>query len=329
MDPITHGLIGASASQSVAEEDKLRPATLAGFASAMLPDLDVLIGSASDPLLNLEFHRQFTHSLLFIPVGALIAAVLLWWLVRKQLTFKETFLFCLLGFGTAGLSDALTSYGVQLMWPFWNERFAWNLISVFDPLFSLGIVLGVGVALYKKRPLFAWLVVCWMAAYLLFGFVQRERAESIGKELAEQRNHSIEQLVVKPTIANEILWSIRYTAGDSLHAYGVRLLPFSGPKIYEGASTKLLNWREEYKHFHGTVLYEDLGRFSKLSNNILVRHPEHENVIGDGRYAMLPTSIKPLWGIEADTTRPDRHVKFSPYRNANKQVRQKFLDMLF
>ncbi|GAL32009.1 integral membrane protein [Vibrio maritimus] len=37
-----------------------------GLLSGLAPDIDVLIRSSHDPLLFLEFHRQFTHSLLFI-----------------------------------------------------------------------------------------------------------------------------------------------------------------------------------------------------------------------------------------------------------------------
>lgn len=73
MDPLSQGVLGASASQSIASEPgKQRLSLLVGFLAGMAPDLDVLIRSAEDPLLFLNFHRQFTHSLLFVPVGALL-----------------------------------------------------------------------------------------------------------------------------------------------------------------------------------------------------------------------------------------------------------------
>lgn len=328
MDPVTHGLIGASASQSFAKKEKLRYAALIGAAGAMLPDLDILIDSASDPLLQLEFHRQFTHSFLFMPVGALIFAGLLWWLVKKKLTFKETYIFSLLGIATAGVADTVTSYGVQLLWPFTDERFAWNLISVFDPLFSLGIGIAVAAAFYKKKRLFALAAFCWIGLYLLFGFAQQKRAEEVALELAKQRNHSIQQLIVKPTIANELLWSIRYVSSDTLYADGVRLLPFADPDLYEGNSVALLNWQQQYSHLRGTVLYKDIIRFNQLSNGILTAHPDSGQAIGDGRYAMLPTSVKPLWGIKIDTTSPGQHVVFNTYRSNSSKVRKIFKDML-
>lgn len=328
MDPVTHGLIGASATQSFADRKKIRALSLVGLTSAMLPDLDVLIVNASDPLLTLEYHRQFSHAFIFIPAGALIAATLTWWFVRKRLSFKETYLFSLLGYGTAGLADAFTSYGVQLFWPFTDEPFNWNLISVFDPLFTIGIIFAVGYALYKRNQLFARLGIGWIALYLLFGYAQYQKAQNVAVKLAEQRGHQIEQLIIKPTIANELLWGIRYTHGDTLYADGVRLLPFTDPVIYKGASAQLLHWQRKYAQFSGTTMYKDIRRFNKLSNGILITHPDYPTVIGDGRYALLPTSVSPLWGIQADTLQPDQHVEFNTYREVTPKIRMQFKKML-
>lgn len=328
MDPVTHGLIGASATQSFAYRQNIRSLSLVGFISALLPDLDVLIAKSSDPLLNLEYHRQFSHAFLFIPVGALIAAGLTWWFVKKRLSFKETYLFSLLGYGTAGLADTFTSYGVQLFWPFTDERFNWNLISVFDPLFSIGIIFAVGYAFYKKNQLFAWLGIGWIALYLLFGYTQYQKAQNFAIKLAEQRGHQIEKLIVKPTIANELLWSIRYTHEDSLYTDGVRLLPFTNPIIYKGTSAKLLHWQQKYARFSSTTMYKDIRRFSKLSNGILITHPDHPTVIGDGRYALLPISVSPLWGIKVDTLRPNQHVEFKTYRKVTPGIKTRFKKML-
>lgn len=328
MDPITHGLIGAAATQSFANKQNLRHLSFVGLVSALLPDLDVLIRSPTDPLLTLEYHRQFTHSFLFAPIGALIASGLSWWFVRKQLSFIQTYLFSLLAYISAALADTFTSYGVQLFWPITDNRFAWNLISVFDPLFSLVLILFVGLAFYKKKQLFAWIGVGWMAVYLSFGFSQQQKAQNLAIKLANQRGHQIERLIVKPTIANELLWSIRYVHGDSLYADGVQLLPFTSPKIYDGKSVRLLPWKQQYEQFQGTRMYKDIRRFSKLSDGILIAHPDHQNVIGDGRYAMLPTSVSPLWGIKIDTLKPGQHVDFKTYRETTPEVRTQFKEML-
>ena len=328
MDPLTHGLIGASASASVARKDHLRIAGMLGAAAAMLPDLDVLISNAPDPLLQLEYHRTITHSLTFIPVGALLVTGILWWFLRKRLSFKGTYLYSILGLATAGLTDVITSYGVQLLWPFTATRFSLNLISVFDPLFSLGLVIGLGWALYHKTQQPTRLGIVWMILYLLFGFIQQQKAENTAHNMAQQREHEIQELIVKPTIANQILWSIRYTSDDSLYADGIWMVPFADSKVYKGDSAKLLNWEEDYNSYKGTTLYRDIQRFDQLSNGVLVRHPDSSQVLGDGRYAMLPTSINPLWGIKIDTTQAGQHIAFETYRDAGPEVRSSFLDMI-
>ena len=77
MDLLTQGLVGAVVSESVAVRKKVAVAAMLGCLSGMAPDLDVLIQSSEDSLLFLEYHRQFTHSLVFIPFGALVCAAVL------------------------------------------------------------------------------------------------------------------------------------------------------------------------------------------------------------------------------------------------------------
>ena len=69
MDPFTQGTLGAALPQATRHRADIGAAGALGFVSGMAADLDVLIRSSSDPLMFLEYHRQFTHSLIFIPVG--------------------------------------------------------------------------------------------------------------------------------------------------------------------------------------------------------------------------------------------------------------------
>ena len=84
MDPLTQGLIGASAPQLLTSKCRsIAWAGCFGLIAGMAPDLDVLIRSSSDPLLFLEYHRQFTHSIIFIPIGGLLISGILHFLFRK------------------------------------------------------------------------------------------------------------------------------------------------------------------------------------------------------------------------------------------------------
>ena len=133
MDLITQGVLGAALAQTAARPTETRLATGIGFAAGLMADADALIYSSTDSLLAIEYHRHFTHSVFFIPFGALIAALILWPLCRKKLGFKRLYLFSLLGFSLSGFIDACTSYGTHLLWPLSDERLSFRIISIVDP----------------------------------------------------------------------------------------------------------------------------------------------------------------------------------------------------
>ena len=81
MDPISQGVLGASFAGVLSNSKKLRLASLCGCIGGLAPDLDVIIKSNSDPLLSLEFHRHFTHSIFFVPIGGLITCLLIYFFI--------------------------------------------------------------------------------------------------------------------------------------------------------------------------------------------------------------------------------------------------------
>ena len=306
----------------------MRPAAITGFVAAMLADLDYFIHIPSDPLFNIEVHRQFTHSLVFIPIGALVASALLWWFMRKHLSFKELYFYSFLGYATAGLLDAFTSYGTQLLWPFSDTRFAWNFISVVDPVVTAGLIGLLAFAWLKKEKLYAWLAGGWLILFLCFGWMQHNRAERAAIRLASERNHQIEELVVKPTIGNQRLWRANYIYDERIYTDAIRTGIISGITIYEGESEPRVLIENEFSGYESTTLYDDLLRFRNLSENFLIRHPDKPEIIGDARYSMLPTSLVPLWGVEVDTANTEGHLPFLYFRDAGDEIREPFWNML-
>ncbi len=328
MDPITHGLVGATCAQCVSDKEKFKIASLIGFLAALVPDADVFLGFSSDPLLTIELHRQFTHSILFIPVGALLIASIIWWFFRKNLSFKSTYIISFAGYATAGLMDYITSYGVHLFWPILDYRYALNIVSVFDPFLTLGILVFIAIAFYKNKKTFSFLALGWLTVYLSFAGIQKSRVTEATSLSISQKGISNSEIIAKPTIGNQILWSARYVHNEDICSIGVRVGIFSSPIIYEGECYPILDWMEEYENIKGTVLYEDILRFSDLSEGYLVQHPDYPGVIGDARYSMLPTIISPLWGITVDTAKTNQHVSFNSYRDTSQKTREKFMKMV-
>ncbi|MCW9052655.1 MAG: metal-dependent hydrolase [Motiliproteus sp.] len=330
MDIITQGLLGATAAQAGAKPNEARLASLIGFCAPMLADADTLLRTNEDPLLFLENHRHFTHSLLFIPLGALLASLLLWPLLRTRLAFKRIYLYALLGYTTAGFLDACTSYGTHLFWPFSDERTAWSIISIFDPLFSLALIAAIVVGVLKYQPRAAKIGLLFAATYLSLGVVQHDRAESLAQGQAEQRGHAIDRLIVKPTMGNLLLWRSVYQSDGSYYVDAVRVGLPNNSKVFEGTSVQTFDINRDLPELtEQTVVYRDIQRFELFSDGFLAWHPERPNVLGDVRYAMLPTSIRPIWGIEMNLDTPDKHVSFDTYRKMSDSEIKAFKAMLF
>ena len=330
MDIVTQGLLGAAFAQAGSRANEARLATSVGFFAPLLADADVLIQSSKDPLLYLEYHRHFSHSLLFIPLGALLASLLLWPLLRKRLAFRRSYLYALLGYATAGFLDACTSYGTHLLWPFTDDRIAWSIISIFDPIFSLALIVAILFGFLKHRPNAARIGIMFSVAYLSLGVIQQDRAESVIQMQAQQRGHIAERLVVKPTIGNLLLWRTVYEADGLYHVDGVRVGLPGNSELFTGQSVQAFNINRDLPQLSNqSTLYSDIERFRRFSDGFLAWHPELPNVLGDVRYAMIPTSIRPLWGIWLNLETPTAHVRFNTYRSMPDTERKAFFDMLF
>ena len=331
MDPISQGVLGASLSQAATRRSKqIIAATLAGTIGGLVPDLDVLIRSPTDPLLFLEYHRQFTHSLFFIPIGGALTGLLLFALCGRLLALsrKATLLFTTLGYATHALLDACTTYGTQLLWPFSNARFAWNTVSIIDPLFTLPLLLLIIIGMIKRSPGFARAGLAYGLCYLLLGMIQRERAESVGWQLAEARGHQPIRLEAKPSFANLWLWKLVYETEDYFYIDAVRVL--SQPKIYPGDTARKLKLDEDLPWLSNkSQQYQDVLRFQWFSNNYLAIDSNNPNRIIDVRYSIIPNEIEPLWGIELDQQADaQKHVIYFTARDSGPAKRQKLWRML-
>ena len=329
MDIVTQGLIGATIAQAGAKPNEVRLASLVGFCAPLLADIDALIRSVEDPLLFLEYHRHFTHALLFIPIGALIASLLLWPLLRKRLAFKRIYLYAFLGYATAGFLDACTSYGTHLLWPFNDDRIAWSIISIFDPIFSLTLIAALVIGIVKYQPLAARVGLMFVTAYLSLGAIQHNRAESLAQLQAQQRGHIIERLIVKPTMGNLLLWRSVYLTDGIYYVDAVRVGLPGNSKVFTGNIVQAFDIKRDLPQLTGQmVVYRDIERFELFSDGFLAWHPQRPNVLGDVRYAMLPTSIRPLWGIELPLDASNEHVTFNTYRAMSDTEREIFFAML-
>jgi inner membrane protein len=328
LDLLTQGLLGGALALSVAGKKESRYAAVVGFAAALLADADVLISASDDPLLNVELHRHFSHALIFIPVGALIAALLLWPLLRKRLEFERIYGYALLGYATSGLLDACTSYGTHLLWPFSETRVAWSIIAIIDPVFSLVLLVALIIGFKYYKPATARIGLTLASCYLLLGLWQHENALQLAIDLAEKRGHKVERIIVKPTLANLILWRSVYQSNDRFYVDAIRI--GLGPnRIYPGESVPKFKLERDLPNVEqDTVLSRDILRFSKLADGYVAPDPGRTEVLIDIRYSMLPTGVTPMWGIDLNVASTSQHAKYELYRDRPDDAGNLFLAML-
>jgi len=330
MDPLTQGIVATTAAQSISLNKKLFIISLIGFLSGLSPDIDIFIRSKEDPLLFLEFHRQFTHSLLFIPVGGLMCSTFFYHLFAKKydFSFKETYIYSTIGYATHGIIDSFTTYGTQLLWPFTNDRFAWNTISVIDPLFTIPVIILCFFTLIKNNKIYSYYAIVWMLLYQSFGFIQKSRAENIINSYALKIGHQIDTIEAKPSFGNIVVWKVIYSDDTNYYINAVKL--GIGYVIYPGEMIKKLDIKNDLKWLDtDSQQFKDLERFRWFSNNYLGLAKSDNNIIYDIRFSTIPNEVEGLWGVRLDKNKnKDEHIDYITNRSSSIKRYHELIDMI-
>lgn len=317
MDLFTQGALGAALSQAATRrQGDLRLAGIAGFLAGLAPDIDALIRSPSDPLTFLEYHRHFTHSLAFIPIGGLIVALLLRAVLRARwrLPFRDTFFFCTLGLATHGLLDAATSYGTMLFWPFSDERISWSVVSIVDPAFTLPLTGLIALSMIKLRPIFAAAGLAWALAYLGIAQVQHAAAMEQATQLASTRGHTPVRVEAKPSFANILVWKTIYETPEHFYVDAVRA--GVSPKSFPGVMIPKLEHARDLPWLDpATQQGRDIERFRFFSDGFIAADPSDPLRVIDIRYSFVPNQVNALWSIELSRTAGvDDHAVYRTHR---------------
>ncbi|MCX4247291.1 metal-dependent hydrolase [Paraliomyxa miuraensis] len=319
MDPLTQGLLGAAAAQALLGRRLGRRAWLYGAIGGMAADLDVLIRSADDPLVGFRFHRHFTHSLAFIPVGGVISA--LPFVLRKRYVGvrRDIILGTTAGYATHALLDAFTSYGTMLWWPFSDARVAWSWVAIVDPIYTGILAAGVLLsARWTARPAVrsaaesvvrgraamrpARVALLLSSLYLLFGCLQRSRVLEATRGLARARGHAIARIDAYPSPPANLVWRTTYQSEGQIWVDQVRV-PWWGPATTrEGGSVPLLAEAELPDAIRGDpATLRGFRVFQWFARGWVAWDPHAPHVVGDLRYgAQGDASTSSMWGVRLE-----------------------------
>ena len=302
MDPITQSLLGAVAAQAILGKRLGPAAALFGAVGGELPDIDVFFTS-TDPALPMQYHRHFTHALVFIPFGGALAALPMFAVAPWRRQWSCVLMATTIGCATHGLLDTCTAYGTYLLWPFVNARLAWDIISIIDPVFTLTLLIGLVWALASRSMRPARVALAAAVAYLGVGAIQHHRVMAVQADLAEVRGQVVERGRAMPTLGNLIVWRSIYESGGRLYADAVRVGRSS--RVRRGVSVP--RSRPDDLPVVTPRVGEVFDGLEAFADGYVAQVAGHPGVFGDMRYSMEPSGFEPLWGIRVGpaASRPD------------------------
>ena len=209
-----------------------------------------------------------------------------------------------------------------------SVRIAWHNISIVDPLFSGPLLLCVVLGAVRASPRWGRVALLWAVAYLGAGVVQRERAESVGHELARPRGQAPERVEAKPSFGNLLLWKTIYEADGHYHIDAVRI--GTTTRIFAGETVAKLDLDRDFPWLDpDSQQARDIERFRWFSAGYLAKSKTRDNFVVDMRYSMLPNRGDGLWGIQlSPDAGPAAHVGYHWTRNTDEPTRRAFLAMV-
>ena len=140
MDNITHTLTGLALARAGLNRYSTH-ATALLIVSANAPDIDI-VAALNGALAYLEAHRGYTHSLICLPVMALLSMLFVAALFRRKLPWMMAWLLCCVGVASHLLLDWTTSYGTRLLLPFSSRWFHLDINSLYDGWIMAALVLA-------------------------------------------------------------------------------------------------------------------------------------------------------------------------------------------
>jgi inner membrane protein len=141
MDNLTHTAVGLFLSRAGLNRWTPR-ATAVLVLAANIPDVDIA-AALGGPLGYLHYHRHWTHSLMAMPLMALVAVALVRVAFRTPLRWAGAFAAALIGVATHLLLDLTNAYGVRLLLPFSSEWLRFDIAGFPDPWTWTILLLGI------------------------------------------------------------------------------------------------------------------------------------------------------------------------------------------
>ncbi len=125
---------------------------LYGAIAGEFPDID-FAASLAGTLAYLNVHRGITHSLVMMPVWALLLSVLFAALSGFKLRVRDFYVLCAVCLSVHILGDLITPYGTKIFYPLSDYAAGLHTTFVIDPIITAVLLLGLAASVYLgSRP---------------------------------------------------------------------------------------------------------------------------------------------------------------------------------
>ena len=295
MDPITHAALGASCSQAVFGKYNKSIPWQVGALAAMAPDLDIFIRFHNNPLSMELWHRHFTHSVFFIPLGGVLVTLFLLCFSRYRKYWKITLGAALVGYATHGFLDALTSYGTLLLWPLSYKRISWDIVAIVDPIVTLPLILGVVWSVIHQDQKGVVLGLLFASFIVLFNTLQHQRALQAIQDFATQQKLRLRSIRAMPELASSFYWRAIAKNNHCLLIKRVHTPLLKKSSITHLAQAPLLSNRINSNLTSGQQY--DFVLFSWFADGYVIVAKQTPMTIADGRYTVGSNPLYSLWGM--------------------------------
>jgi inner membrane protein len=222
LDTLTHALSGALLARATASKDapprSLPRRIAAGFFACAAPDLDFVVGFLGAET-YLAQHRGVTHSLILLPLWALLFSWILAKILREPRGWRALYGITAMGIALHIAGDWITGFGTMVLAPFWDWRAALGTTFIIDLWFSGIIVAGLLVSiLFGRSKIPSVAALALLAGYVGFQYIQKEKAIEFGVEYARSKALKDAKVVAHPRPPVPFNWTV-FVSDDRAHRF--------------------------------------------------------------------------------------------------------------
>jgi len=215
---------------SVISDNKKQPSVsrlnilIAAAVAGVFPDIDYVMMPIDTLSFITDWHRGPTHSILMIPLWALLLGWLSSLMARQRENLALYTLVAVVGLFSHIFSDVITAWGTQIFWPLSDYRAVLATSFVIDPIMTALVSIALLASLYWKRRRFAVLGFAALVTYIAMQAVIKSQVETLAEAYAVSRGIDKALITSLPQPLAPFNWTLVISDGDSYHLARTNIL---------------------------------------------------------------------------------------------------------